>query len=149
MNYHQLLQQRLDHLGRARLANVAFAFDRLADFAGRLARTGVTGPLTLHPVDPEAERYCPALVAHASSQAVIDEHFVDEDVADFSDVLDFLEDEGLEVEWTFRHDDLVTRWLPRLRVELECAGVIPPAVPPTLEDSRHGGEPDADTTRNP
>jgi hypothetical protein len=145
MNFRQLLQRRTLLLRQARLANLAFAHARLALYAHRLAAAVVDGPLTLHPVDPSAGRYCPVLVAHASSQAVIDEYFLDEDVADLADVLAFLEAEGFAVEWTFSREEISHRWLPRLRHELEVAGVVPPPTKPIEEGYSPGPGPDLDS----
>lgn len=144
MNFRQLLQRRTLLLRQARLANLAFAHARLALYAHRLGAAAVEGPLTLHPVDPAAGRYCPALVAHAASQAVIDEYFLDEDVVDLAGVLAFLEAEGFSVDWTFNRDEIVHRWLPRLRFELESAGVVPPPLNPTEEGSSPGPGPEHD-----
>jgi hypothetical protein len=138
MNFQELLLHRAALLQHARLANLAFAYDRLRMVAARFRQAGIVGCVTLHPVDPEAERFLPALVAHASSQAVIDEHFLDEDVAELSDVLAFLDDEGVPVELTFAAEDIEERWLPSLRGVLERNGLVPPWSDPASrpEDSR-------------
>jgi hypothetical protein len=136
MNFLQLLHQRDALLRQARLANLAFAHERLGEFARRLGRAGVAGPVSLHPVDPEADRFLPVLVAHAASQAVIDEHFLDEDAVELADILGFLSDEGLPVDFTFTAGDLADRWLPLLGRELARGGVRVPGPAPQSEDSR-------------
>lgn len=128
MNFRQLLLQRTALIRAARLANVAFAYDRLREFARRIECAGLGGVVTLHPVDPDADRFMPVLVAHAGSQAVIDEHFVDEDVIELADVLQFLNEEDADVELTFALGEIGTKFLPWARGELERAGV---AVRPT------------------
>lgn len=148
MNYYQLLRHRAALLRQARLANLAFACARLEVYAQRLGRAAITGPLTLHPVDPAAERYCPVLVAHGSNQSMVDEFFLDEDVVDLAGVLSFLDAEGFGVEWTFTRDDLVVRWLPCLRHELEFSGVTPPAPSPPEERSSSGGAGDTGSARH-
>lgn len=136
MNFSQLLRQRAALLRQARLANLAYAHERLDDFARRLGRAGVTGPVGLQPADPGADRFLPVLVAHASSQAVIDEHFLDEDAAELADILGFLGDEGLPVDFTFiTAVELAERWLPLMRRELARAGVLVPGGSPRSEDS--------------
>lgn len=123
MNFHQLLQQRAGLLHAARLANLAFAYARLQVFAARIADAGIAGPLALQPVDPEVGRFCPVLAAHACSQAVIDEHFLDEDVVELADILAFLREQNDTFGSDFAAEDLAARFLPWLRRELERAGV--------------------------
>jgi len=127
MNFHQLLQQRSGILRTARLANLAYAYARLSVFAGRIAHAGLTGPVSIHPVNPEAGRFCPVLVAHAANQSVVDEHFLDEDVVEFSDIITFLSQETDALEYTFEFEDIAGRVLPWLRRELARGGI---AVPP-------------------
>ncbi|MBA4137291.1 MAG: hypothetical protein C0518_08250 [Opitutus sp.] len=140
MNFQKLLQQRDALLRQARLANVAFAYQRLRDFADRLERAGIAGALSVHPANPEADRFMPTLVAHASHQSVIDEHFLDEDVADLADILRFLSQEDDAVEFTFDAGQLEHNFLPLLRRELERAGVTSLGVAPPTEDSRHASD---------
>lgn len=135
MNLSHLLQQRERLLREARLANLAFAYARLSDYAGRIERAGLRGPVTLQESDPEADRFWPVLMAHRGPQSVIDEHFLDEDVDELDEILLFLEDEGFEVDFTFELEDLPHRYLPALRRELERAGVALPAATPSPEDS--------------
>lgn len=135
MNFSQLLLQREALLRQTRLANLAFAFARLSDYAERIERAGLRGAVTLHESDPEAERYWPALVAHCVNQSVIDEHFLDEDVDELDEILLFLEDEGFDVDYTFDLEEMPARLLPRLRGELEKAGVALPLAAPSREDS--------------
>ncbi len=135
MNLSHLLQQREALLRQARLANLAFAFARLSDYAARIERAGLHGPVTLHAAEPEADRFWPTLVPHRGNQSVIDEHFLDEDIDELDEILLFLEDEGVEVDFTFDLEDLPHRYLPALRRELEKAGVALPADAPRPEDS--------------
>lgn len=135
MNLFQLLQQRETLLRQTRLANLAFAFARLSDYAARIERAGLRGPVTLHAAEPDADRFWPALVAHRGNQSVIDEHFLDEDIEELDEILLFLEDEGMAVDFTFDLEDLPQRYLPVLRRELEKAGVTLPAEAPRPVDS--------------
>jgi len=138
MNFSHLLQQREALLQQARLANLAFAHARLSRLAGRIARAGLHGTVTLQEPDPEEGRFCPALVAHEGSQAVIEEHFLDEDVIELEGILMFLEDEGLDVDYTFALEELPIRYLPELRRLLDKAGVALPSESPRTEDSNRG-----------
>jgi len=130
MNFHQLLQQRDALLRQARLANTAFAYGRLGDLAGRIARARLHGAVTLRPGNPLEDLPWPELIADEGSQAVIAEHFLDEDISELADILAFLGGHDQPVEYTFRLEELGRRFLPGLRRELEQAGV-------TLEPDLH------------
>lgn len=134
MNFSELLHHREALLRQARLANLAFAFARLSDYAERIARAGLRGPATLLEAEPEAERFWPTLVPHGGNQSVIDEHFLDEDVEELDEILLFLEEEGFEVDYTFDLESMPQRYLPALRRELEKAGVVSPATSLRPED---------------
>lgn len=125
MNFHQLLQQRDALLRQARLANTAYAYRRLGDFAGRIARARLHGTVTLRPGDPQENLPWPELVAEEGSQAVIAEHFLEEEIIELADILAFLGGHEQPVECTFRLEELGRRHLPGLRRELEQAGVVP------------------------
>jgi hypothetical protein len=137
MNFQQLIHHRDALLRQARLANLAFACDRVASFAARLERAGIKGPMTLHPADSSADRFVPTLVAHAFAQSVLDEHFLDEDVIELADVLGYLTTEGFDLEFTFEVDTLLDEILPVLVQELQRAGIQPGA--PQHEDLPRGG----------
>lgn len=132
MNFIQLLHQREALLRQARLANLAFAYARLSAYGERIACAGLRGTVTLQPPDPEADRFWPVLVSPDVPQSVLDEHFLDEDVLEFGEILAFLEDEGQDVEFTFAIESLPQRFLPALRRELEKAGVTPLGVAPQV-----------------
>ncbi len=134
MNYQHLLHQREALLRQARLANVAFAHDQLASFGARIARAGLRGAVTLQTADPEADRPWPVLTAHTCSQAVIEEHFTDEDMVELADILVFVSDDAA-AEFNFRLEELTAEFQPALRRELEDAGIL--LEQPAPEDSRH------------
>jgi len=77
MNFHQLLHQRDALLRQARLANSAYAYRRLGEFAGRITRAQLHGAVRLDSGDPDGERPWPGLTALDGSQAVLEEHFLD------------------------------------------------------------------------
>jgi len=117
-----LLNQRPALLRQARLANVAFAGAKLADFADRIARARLAGEVRLQPAAPDAGQFWPALTALNGRQSVIEEHFDDEDLMDLADVLAFVTGEAGS-EFTFRLEELAEKFLGPLRHELEQAGV--------------------------
>ena len=80
MNFHQLILQRDALLRQARLANAAYAHERLGEFAARIARARLRGAVSLEPGDPAGEQPWPGLTALEGSQAVLAEHFLDEEV---------------------------------------------------------------------
>jgi len=134
MNFHQLLQQRADLLRQARLANAAFAYQRLGDFVARLARAQLHGLVALWPGEPAGEQPWPALTALEDSQVAIEEHFLDEDIVELVDILTFLGEDVHTGGLTFRLDELESVYLPQLRRELEAAGI---AVADAARPGRH------------
>lgn len=126
MNFHQILAQRDGLLRQARLANVAFAFQRLGEFSDRITRARLRGLVTLRPGDPAGDHPWPTLVALEGSQAVIEEQFLDEDIVELADILAFLGDEAPATGLAFRLEELANRFMPPLRRELLAAGVALP-----------------------
>jgi hypothetical protein len=122
MKLSSLLNQRRVLLQQAQLANLAFAYDRLSDFAGRIERGGLSGEVRLqHPV-LEGERYWSSLTALEGNQSVIEEHFTDEDITDLADIVAFSSGK-LELDINFRLEELAGRFLHPLRLHLKRAGV--------------------------
>lgn len=123
MNFHQLLQQRDAVLRRARQANLAYAYARLGLFAERIARSRLRGVVAVRPGDPAGGQPWPGLVALEGSQAVLDEHFLDEEMVELTDILAFLGEDLPADGFRLRLEDLATRYLPRLRQELVAEGI--------------------------
>ena len=88
MDIHHLLHQRDAILRQARLANLAYAHQRLGEFSARLARAGITGEIRLEPAAP-AEGRPEAVLQARCSPAVVAEHFLEADEAEFADLLAF------------------------------------------------------------
>jgi hypothetical protein len=131
MNFQQLLFHRQALLRQARLANLAYTCQQLTSFADRVARAGLTGEVRLHETDSEAEGYGASLTALQGSQAVIEEHFTDEDLLDLAELVAYATD-CEEVDLTFRIEELADVFVHPLRRELAQAGVAldaGPAVP--------------------
>jgi hypothetical protein len=138
MNFHQLLHQRADLLQQARLANLAYACQRLGIFAARIARARLRGLVALHPCDPSDAQPWPALVAIEGSQAVIEEYFLDEEIVELADILAFLGEDLPPDGLRLRLEELEARYLPLLRGELEAAGITPPAAANSVEGPTRG-----------
>lgn len=122
MKLSSLLIQRQALLKKARLANLAFAYERLDNFARRIARAHLFGKVRLQNASLEAQRYLPTLTALDCNQSVIEEHFSDEDLFDFADVLTYVANES-QLDLIFRLEELDGRFLMPLREELAKAGV--------------------------
>lgn len=123
MKLSSLLTRRQALLESARLANLAFAYERLSEFVRRIEGAKLSGAVQLRPADPDAQRYSPVLVALEGSQSVIEEFFDDQDLFDLADILAFalVENTG---SLTFRLEEVSTRFLLPLRDQLCQAGVI-------------------------
>lgn len=132
MKLSKLLSQRPELLRQVRLANLAFAYNALVDFAARAQRGALRGAVSLKPADPAAERYCATLTALEGSQAKIEEHFTDEDLMLLADVVAFATGHpGFEV--TFRIEEMEDDFIAPLRSELERAGVSLPGTGSEVE----------------
>jgi len=117
-----LLAQRPALLQEARLANFAFAYWYLGDFAARIARARLRGPINLRQAAPDDGRCWATLTALEASQSVIEEHFTDEDLTDFADAIAFVTGED-SLDLTFPIEQLTERYLAPLRHRLEQAGI--------------------------
>ena len=126
-------------LRQARLANVAFAYEWLRRFAARAARAHLHGTFTLRDGDLADGRPWPTLTADQASHAVLEEHFLEEDVVELSDILTFLDDGERMPERVFELAEVEQAILPALRRELEGAGV-PPQESATSSGSVTGAE---------
>lgn len=122
MKLSTLLSQRPALLRQARLANLACAYQTLAKFAARIARAQLRGAVLLKSAAPDQERYCATLTALECSQSVLDEHFTDEDLMEFADVVAFLRGNPAADD-AFRLEDVAEKLIAPLRAELKRAGV--------------------------
>lgn len=135
MKFKNLLRRRQELLRQARLANVAYAYQWLGDFAERIARAGLHGSVTLRGPDAESGQSEVTLVAEDFSQAVVQEHFLEADIAKLHAVLAFVHGAGIIVELKFELDEIAARYLPSLRQALEAADVLPKEETSSVEDS--------------
>jgi hypothetical protein len=138
MNFQQLILNRTALLRQARLANLAFAWQRLDAFATRIARARLHGQVTLRLPDPAADRPWPVLLALAGNQSVIEEYFLDDDIAELADILVFLSDNNQVTEFTFQLEEFVGHFLPGLKHELESSGIHVEQTTLSPEDSSRG-----------
>jgi hypothetical protein len=136
MEINHLLRQRSALLRRTRLANVAYAYAELGAFAGRIERGNLRGAVTLHPADPAAGRAWPGLVAEEGSQAVLDEHFLEEELLDLADLLAFATGTEPGKAFSFRLEEFARRFRHPLRQELKGAGVELPEGKPEDPDRK-------------
>lgn len=119
---NQLLDAREALQRQAGLANLAFAYETLREFAERIARGKLQGEVTLKSADSTSERYWATLTPHHGSQSVIEEHFTEEDLTDFADAVSFATGHE-EFEATFSLEEFPQAFLVPLRSVLEQAGV--------------------------
>lgn len=134
MKFNELLLRRSELLRQARLANVAYAYQWLGDFAERIERAGLQGSVTLRGPDSESGRKEAELTADNFSQAVLQEHFLDEEIAELNAVLAFVHGAEAIAELKFDLDEIATRYLPSLRHVLEAAEVLPKEEPSSVEE---------------
>ncbi len=129
MKLDHLLRHRSALLRQTRLANLAFAFAELSRFAERIARGNLRGEVTLEAADHATGRDWPTLVAEDGSQAVIEEHFLDQDILDLADLLAFTSGNPAHDTFTFRLEEFDRRFRDPVREELAAAGVELPGEP--------------------
>lgn len=122
MKLSNLLSQRETLLRQVRLANLAFAYAKLVEFAARASAANLGGKVTLQHPQPDVERYSATLLAAERHQSVIEEHFDDEDIMELADVVAFLTGEQL-VNVTFRIEDVPDKFIRPLRIELQRLGI--------------------------
>ena len=123
MKFNELLDGRENLQRQAALANLAFAYETLREFAERIARAQLKGEVTLKSADPDADRYWATLTANRGPQSVIEEHFTEEDLTDFADAISFSTGHD-DFEATFSIEDFPQAFLAPLRAALENAGVV-------------------------
>ena len=123
MNLNTLLASRDRVNEQARLANTAFAYVTLQRYAHVVERAGLCGWVQLQQPHPEEERYAAALSGATVNQAVLDEHFDEDDVAALADAVAFsLGSPCLDVR--LRIERLEHDFVPALAGVLKRAGVV-------------------------
>jgi hypothetical protein len=137
-----LLAQRQALLRQARLAHLAHAYDRLDDFARRVARARLRGEVHLQSTSPDSGDFSAALTALSGSQSVIEEHFTEDDIIDLVTVIGEVTGRT-EVDLSFPIEELGPRFVAPLRQQLEQAGVSldPHEEPAPKASHERSGEP--------
>jgi hypothetical protein len=117
-----LLAARRRLLRQVQLANLAYCYQCFAALARRTAAAGLRGAVLLQRESPADERYWPTLVSLDGRQAMVEEHFAEDDVRLLSDGLAFAF-EGEFDELRFDLAELGSRFVLPLRHALSEAGV--------------------------
>lgn len=149
MKLTALLAQRQALLRQSHLANLAFAHQRLGEFGARVERARLRGPVVLKRADPENGRAWPVLIALRGSQAVIEEHFSDEDIIDLADVIAYALD-ARDAEVAFDLREIRSLFQLPVRLALEEAGIRidePPMLPDQSSGDFHDSRCDEDDER--
>jgi hypothetical protein len=135
MKFDELLTHRDELLKAARLANLAYAYQWLGNFADRINRAGLQGQVVLYGPHPDGNLQEPMLAAKEFSQSVIDEHFLQEEVTELYAIFRCVHDSSLIREAKFRLEDLGEIYLPALRRVLELAEALPRKQRSTVGDA--------------
>lgn len=122
MNLSHLLATRQSLLEQARLANTAFAYVTLRRLAAAVQRARLTGVVRLRQPNEAEEHFWATLEPLLGSQAVFDEHFSDEDVADMADAVAFVLG-TCNLDLTFPIEELDATFARPLLDVLQRAGV--------------------------
>jgi len=114
--HHALIKQ-------ARLANQAQAYSTLRRCAERVRRAQLCGLVNLRQPNADLGRLWASLTALEGNQAVLEEHFSDEELMEFADAVAFARGvTGLDI--TFRLESLMAEFVVPLENELTQAGVV-------------------------
>lgn len=133
MNFDFLILHRDELRRAARLANLAYAYQWIGNFAWKIAWLGVTGEVVLRGPSEEAGREHAVIIAQDFSQSVAEEHFLPEEIDELHAVLSSVHDSGMILEMKFRLEGLGDVYRPALRRVLEMADVLPKHHPETVD----------------
>lgn len=134
MNFDFLLLHRDELRRAARLANLAYAYQWIGNFAWKVAWLGLTGEVILRGPNEEANRSHATLVAQDFNQSVADEHFLPEEIDELHAVLSSVHDSGMILEMRFRLEGMGDIYRPALRRVLEMADVLPRRQPSPVDE---------------
>lgn len=102
---------------------MAYAYTTLMASAAVARRAQLSGLVRLQQPDEKEERYWASLTALSGSQAVLDEHFSDDDVAAMADAVAFASPGVNLLDVTFPIEHLESEYIAPLAMALERAGV--------------------------
>lgn len=125
MKFDDLILYRDELQHAARLANLAYAYQWLSDFAERVSLAGLEGEVALKGPHPATEQTEVELVAIDCNQSVIEEHFLPEEIEELHSVFASVHEVGAIIEAKFRLEHIGSLYLPALRRALEVANVSP------------------------
>ena len=135
MRFNELLDAREALQRQASMANLAFAYETLREFAQRIARARLKGEVNLKSADPDADRYWATLTALHGRQSLIEEHFTEENLTDFADAISYATGHD-DFEATFSIEDFPQAFLAPLRSALEQSGIVMDDEPLPVEKPR-------------
>lgn len=122
MKISKLLDSHHAILRQARLASLAQAFVALRRFAERVRHARLRGRVRLRQPDADEEELWASLTALEGSQAVIEEHFREEELVEFADAVAFLHGtSALDTE--FKIEQMAALFVEPLEAELRRSGV--------------------------
>jgi len=119
----QLLAARELLVRRATLANMAFGYRMLREFAERIRRAKLRGLVNIKSPEATAANWA-AFTALEGNQSLLDEHFSEEDVMDLTDAIRYVTGGDIHIDLNFRIEDLENMFLVPLRDTLRDYGVI-------------------------
>lgn len=122
MNISKLLNARQTLLRQANLANLAFAHETLQTFWERIVRAQLRGRVNLRTADPSVERYWATLTAREFNQSLVEEHFTEEELTDYTDAIAYATGRP-QFDLSFDIENFADHFLAPLRAALEQAGV--------------------------
>jgi hypothetical protein len=125
MNLDFLLLHRDELRRAARLANLAYAYQWLGNFAWKVAWLGLRGEVVLQGANAQMNRPQAMIVAQDFSQSVAEEHFLPEEIEELHAVITSVHDSGQILEMKFRLEEIGDIYRPVLRRVLEMADVLP------------------------
>lgn len=132
IRFNELLDARESLQRHASLANLAFAYETLREFARRIRVGQLMGLVKLKSADPDADRYWATLTTLNGRQSMIEEHFTEEDLSDFADAISYATGHD-DFEATFMIEDFPRAFLAPLRSALQRAGIVMDIEPLPLE----------------
>lgn len=137
MKLSQLVSARQHLLRCAHLANLAYAYQLLEDYAVRIERARLTGLVSLRSPESNEDACWASLTALEGHQSLIEEHFTDEDLMDLADAVAYITDcDAVSV--NFRIEEFDEVFLVPLRSVLEEAGISTEIEHPALNQDMPG-----------
>ena len=122
MKISKLIATHDSIIAQARLANLAQAYVIIQRCAERVQRARLSGLVNVRQPDAAEGRLWASLTALEGHQSVLEEHFCEEELMEFADVLAFVRQTS-NLNLTFRLEALSVEFVAPLEAELHRAGV--------------------------